>query len=111
MALEVPVLATNVGGPPELIHDGREGYLLPPDEPAAWAQAVQRIVESPERGRELGRAGRLRIAQAFDVGDHVTEVLDVYRRAMARDRRDGQRRTDPPTKLGAAHDRFSGWAR
>jgi L-malate glycosyltransferase len=84
MALEVPVLATNVGGPPELIRNGREGHLLPPREPAAWALAVRRIVESPERGRDLGRAGRLRIAEAFGVDDHVEAVLAVYRRATAR---------------------------
>lgn len=83
MALEVPVLATNVGGTSELVRDGREGYLVPPGEPAAWEQAVRRIVESPEQGRELGRAGRLRVAQAFDVEDHVEAVLAVYRRAMA----------------------------
>jgi glycosyltransferase involved in cell wall biosynthesis len=46
MALEVPVLATNVGGPPELVRDGREGYLLPPDEPAAWAEAVRRVMDT-----------------------------------------------------------------
>jgi len=88
MALEVPVLATNVGGPPELVRDGRDGYLLPPGEPAAWERAVRRIIESPEQGRELGRAGRLRVAQEFDVEHHVEAVLAVYRRAMARQRGD-----------------------
>ena len=83
MALEVPVVATNVGGPPELVRDGRDGYLLPPDEPAAWARAVRRVIESPEQGRELGRAGRLRIAEAFDVDRHVEAVLAVYTRAIA----------------------------
>ena len=84
MALEVPVLATNVGGPPELVRDGREGYLLPPGDPMAWAQAVRRVIESPESGRELGRAGRVRITQAFDIEDHVEAVLAVYTRATAR---------------------------
>ncbi len=83
MALEVPVLATNVGGPRELVRDGRDGYLLPPHEPAAWAQAARRIIENPELGRELGRAGRQRIAQEFGVERHVEAVLAVYRRALA----------------------------
>ncbi len=85
MALEVPVLATNVGGPPEIVRDGREGYLLAPGEPDKWAQAVRRIVESPEQGRELGQAGRRRVAEAFDVEHHVDAVLAVYRRATAYD--------------------------
>jgi glycosyltransferase involved in cell wall biosynthesis len=83
LALEVPALATNVGGPPELIRDGREGYLLAPEEPAAWAQAVRRVVEGPEQGRAMGRAGRLRIAEAFDVKHHVARVLALYERVLA----------------------------
>jgi len=82
MALEVPVLATNVGGPPELITDGREGYLLPPRDPDAWAQGVLGVVEDLGRARELGRAGRERIARAFDIDQHVDTMLDVYRRAL-----------------------------
>ncbi len=84
MALGVPVLATNVGGPPEIVADGREGYLLPPREPAAWARAIRRVAESPDRGLEMGRAGRRRVEQAFTVERHVAAMLDVYERAIAR---------------------------
>jgi glycosyltransferase involved in cell wall biosynthesis len=84
MSLEVPVLATDVGGPPELVRDGSEGYLLPPAEPLAWARAVRRIVEDPEHARQLGRAGRVRLAEGgFDTHSHVQATLDVYRRALA----------------------------
>jgi glycosyltransferase involved in cell wall biosynthesis len=82
MALEVPVVATNVGGPPELLRDGREGYLVPPGEPEAWARAVRRVIEGPERGQAMGRAGRVRIAEGFDVEHHVEAVLALYRRAI-----------------------------
>jgi glycosyltransferase involved in cell wall biosynthesis len=84
MALEVPVLATSVGGPAELVREGRDGYLLSPHEPAAWADAVRRIVEGPEQGRALGRAGRERVAEAFGAADHVAATLAVYARATAR---------------------------
>jgi L-malate glycosyltransferase len=83
MALEVPVLATAVGGPPEIITDGVEGYLLPPREPGAWAQAIRRITESPDAGAAMGRAGRLRAQSAFSAEHHVRAVLEVYRRARA----------------------------
>ncbi|HLM87400.1 MAG TPA: glycosyltransferase family 4 protein, partial [Solirubrobacteraceae bacterium] len=83
MALEVPVLATSVGGPAEIISDGREGYLLPPDAPAEWATAIRRLAEQPERARELGRAGRARAQQAFGVEHHTRAMLDVYSRATA----------------------------
>ena len=81
MALGVPVIATNVGGPPEIIQDGREGYLVAPREPEAWARAIRRLLESPERGFEMGRAGRRRVEEAFTVGHHVASMLDVYKRA------------------------------
>jgi glycosyltransferase involved in cell wall biosynthesis len=84
MALEVPVLATNVGGPPEILRNGREGYLLPPGHPEAWAQAARRIAENRDHARELGRSGRLRVAEAFSIEHHVESVLDIYRRSMSR---------------------------
>lgn len=82
MALEVPVIATQVGAA-EILQDGREGYLLPPREPAAWAQAIRRIVDSPERAAEMGRAGRRRVQEAFTLERHVVEMLKVYERAKA----------------------------
>ncbi len=84
MALGVPVLATDVGGPAEIIEDGREGYLLAPGEPLAWAQAVRRIAESADRGAELGLAGRRRVQREFTIEHHVEAMLEVYRRAIAR---------------------------
>ncbi len=84
MALEVPVIATSVGGPPELVRDGRDGYLVAPGEPEAWAQAVRRVIDGPEQGREMGQAGRMRIAEAFDVERHVEAMLGLYGRAINR---------------------------
>jgi glycosyltransferase involved in cell wall biosynthesis len=82
MALEVPVLATSVGGPAEIVRDGQEGYLLPPREPAAWAQAVRLIVERPDRGREMGGAGRRRVLAHFTAERHAGAMLELYERAL-----------------------------
>jgi glycosyltransferase involved in cell wall biosynthesis len=84
MSLGVPVLATNVGGPPEIIEHGREGLLVAPGEPAAWARAVRRVLESPDRGLQMGRAGRRRAEQAFSAEHHAAAMLEVYERALAR---------------------------
>lgn len=86
MALEVPVIATSVGGPPELIRDGYEGYLVAPEEPEAWAQAVRRVIEGSEQGRAMGQAGRSRVAEAFDVERHLEAMLGLYERAIKRAR-------------------------
>ncbi len=82
MAMGVPVIATNVGGPAEIIEDGREGYLLPPREPRAWAQAVARLAENPDLRAEMGRAGRASVARAFTIERHVEAMLAVYRDAV-----------------------------
>ncbi len=84
MALGVPVIATNVGGPPEIIEDGREGHLLSPDAPAAWARAIRSIAESPDRGLAIGLAGRRRVQLAFTAEHHAAAMLGVYERAIAR---------------------------
>jgi glycosyltransferase involved in cell wall biosynthesis len=83
MALGVPVVSTNVGGPPEIIEDGREGYLVPPRDPPAWAAAIRRIADSQERAAEMGRAGRLRVQQSFTIEHHVAAMIAVYARALA----------------------------
>jgi L-malate glycosyltransferase len=84
MALGVPVLATDVGGPREIVRDGREGFLLAPRQAGAWAQAVGRLLERADRGLELGRAGRERVEREFTVQRHVVDTLAVYERAIAR---------------------------
>jgi glycosyltransferase involved in cell wall biosynthesis len=84
MALGVPVIATDVGGPAEIITDGREGFLVPPRQPAAWAKAIARLAESPDRRTEMGRTGRLRVEQAFSSAHHARAMLGVYERAIAR---------------------------
>lgn len=84
MALKVPVVATSVGGPCEIITDGREGFLVEPRNPAAWAAAIRRLAESPTLGREMGQAGRLRVEGAFSLDHHVAAMLNVYERALGR---------------------------
>ena len=86
MALRVPVVATSVGGPPEILSDGVEGFLVEPRDPEAWAAAIRRFAENPTLGREMGRAGRLRVEGAFGLERHVNSMLDVYERALGRSR-------------------------
>jgi glycosyltransferase involved in cell wall biosynthesis len=84
MALEVPVVATAVGGPREIVEEGREGYLAAPRRPQAWADAIRRVLNSPDRGAEMGRAGRMRVEREFTFSRQARTLLDVYSRATGR---------------------------
>jgi glycosyltransferase involved in cell wall biosynthesis len=90
MAMGVPVVATSVGGPPEILEDGREGFLVAPRRPRAWAQAIRRLVEDPPLAREMGGAGRRRVEDAFTVERHLAAVHAAYEHALARARSPGR---------------------
>ena len=83
MALEVPVVATAVGGPRELLDDGREGYLVAPRDPDAWAHAIRAILERGDGGAAMGAAGRRRVLGAFTTQHMVAATLAVYADALA----------------------------
>ena len=85
MAMGVPVLATQVGGPAEIITDGRDGVLLPPAIPAVWAKALERLILDDRMREALGAAGRER-ATHFSPARHVTAVLSAYEATTGRRR-------------------------
>lgn len=82
MAMEVPVVATSVGGPAEIVRAGEDGLLLAPREPARWAEALQPLVEDAALRRRMGEAGRLR-AKDFEVSRHVEQVVASYRETLS----------------------------
>jgi glycosyltransferase involved in cell wall biosynthesis len=83
MAAGLPVVATRVGGVPELVVEGETGLLVPPSDPAALAAALQRLLDEPELRARLGAAGRARVQEHFAVDSFAESHLDVYRRALA----------------------------
>jgi glycosyltransferase involved in cell wall biosynthesis len=83
MAAAVPVVATNVGGVPELLDEGRAGILVEPDSPDALAEAITMLIVDPERRRELGRAGALRAGREFDAHTVSRRLVDLYRELIA----------------------------
>jgi glycosyltransferase involved in cell wall biosynthesis len=82
MAMGTPVAATAVGGPAEIVTDGRDGQLLPPRRPDLWADAVGELLEEPERMRQMAQRGRDR-ARDFSLAAHVDAVLRVYRQVSS----------------------------
>jgi glycosyltransferase involved in cell wall biosynthesis len=79
MAAAVPVVATNVGGTPEVVENGRTGLLVPPRDPHALAMALRRLIGAPAERAACGEAGRKRVLEAFSLDRMVMEYLSVYR--------------------------------
>jgi glycosyltransferase involved in cell wall biosynthesis len=84
LAARRPVVATNVGGIPEIISDGETGYLVSPRDPAALAEAICRVIKDPDRAVALAEAGRCRILDEFSVARMVEATEDAYYRSHAK---------------------------
>jgi glycosyltransferase involved in cell wall biosynthesis len=84
MAMGVTVVATKVGGPREIVADAEEGLLLPPRDPARWAEAVAALLEDPERRQEMGRNARKRATREFSVERHIARVEALYDELLSR---------------------------
>lgn len=74
MARGIPVVSTTTGGIPELL-EGGAGLLVPPEDPGALADAIERLVKDPELRQQLGEAGRKRVEDSFAVESAVAELV------------------------------------
>jgi glycosyltransferase involved in cell wall biosynthesis len=83
MASGTAVVATDSGGTPEIVRDGREGLLVPPRDPAALARAVGALVGDAALRARLGTAGVARVAAEFTIERYVARTEAVYAEALA----------------------------
>lgn len=82
MAAGLPVVATAVGGVPELVEDGETGVLVPPNDPRAMADVVLALIEDPDLARRLGEAGRQRVEEHFSAERVIQGHVELYRRLI-----------------------------
>ena len=83
MAFAKPIVATNVGGGPEIVRDGVTGMLVPPRDSKALAEATLRLLGDMDVARQMGLAGRERVMRDFSTERLVREVEAVYERLLA----------------------------
>ena len=77
MARGVPVVTTTAGSAAEVIRDGEEGLLVPPDDPAALAAALERLAREPELHARVGAAGCARARAELDLELTARRLADV----------------------------------
>jgi len=87
MATGLPVIATNVGGNPELVLEGATGMLVPRSDPDAMAEAMASYAESEVLRKTHGAAGRLRVETLFSLDLMVSRYLGLYEGVLSRNRR------------------------
>lgn len=78
MAAGLPVVATAVGGTPEVVLDGQTGILVPPGNPQALAVALERLMMDPALRLKMGQAALVRIQQAFTVEQMAAKYHNLY---------------------------------
>jgi glycosyltransferase involved in cell wall biosynthesis len=79
MAAGRPIVATNVGGIPEIVEDSQTGYLVPPHSPGQLADRVRRLVGDGPLRLRFGAAGRRRVEEFFSDAQQAARTLDLYR--------------------------------
>ncbi|HHY63242.1 MAG TPA: glycogen synthase [Bacillota bacterium] len=78
MACEIPVVASAVGGIPEVVVDGETGFLVPPGDPESLASAINRVIDSEKLHTQFGKAGRRRVERFFSWEAIAEKTKDMY---------------------------------
>lgn len=84
MEAGLPVVASRVGGVPDLLDDGVHGLLVTPRDPDALSEALATVLADPRRRAEMGEAGRARRRAEFDLSVTIGRLQDLYEELLAR---------------------------
>mgnify|MGYP000075102857 CR=1 FL=1 len=82
MASGLPVLATAVGANPQLVDEGRTGYVVPAGNPDALANGLLRLASDPNRAKAMGEQGRAEVEKRFSLASMVAGYEAVYERML-----------------------------
>lgn len=84
MAMGKPIVATEGGGPDEVVVRGETGLLVPRGDAAALGEAIAEVLRDPARAEEMGRRGRERVLRYFTKESYATRVMKLYRDVLSR---------------------------
>ena len=83
-AIELPVVASNIHGIPDVVDDGVTGILVPPKDVAALSQAIVRLLRDADERRRMGRAGRSMVAARYSWAENVRQMEALYESLVGR---------------------------
>ena len=78
LAMELPVVSTQHSGVPEVVEDGVNGLLVPPEDAQALADALEKLIHSPETRQQFGKMGRQVVAERFDPEKNTRRLLEAF---------------------------------
>jgi glycosyltransferase involved in cell wall biosynthesis len=78
MAMQKPVVATKMGGPLDIMLDGRTGFLVAPDDAEEMADAIERLLVNKELAAEMGKEGKNRVIDMFTKERYARQVEEIY---------------------------------
>jgi colanic acid/amylovoran biosynthesis glycosyltransferase len=84
MAMEVPTIATNVGGMSEVIDNGGNGVIVPPMDPQAIAESIKLLMSDKSTCIRLAQAGRKRVVQEFSLESQLDQFINWYDTLLSR---------------------------
>lgn len=84
MAMQLPVVATRVGGIPEIVVHEATGFLVPPQDPAGLAHRIAQLLDDPDLRAQFGQRGRKIVQERFTLKEHVGRVEEEYDRVRER---------------------------
>ena len=89
MAMEKPLVTTDIGGIPEAVQDGETGLLVPPGDSDALAKAIIELLDDPDRAKAMGKKGRDRFEQKFTRKRMLSQIENLYL-ALASQKKDNE---------------------
>jgi L-malate glycosyltransferase len=83
MAASLPVVATDVGGNAEAVKNGVSGFIVPPEDSAALAEAICLLLDDPSKASQMGAAGKMLVAEKFTTSAMMGRIRAAYAKLLA----------------------------
>jgi len=84
MACEKPIVATRVGGPSDIVKDGRTGYLVEKKDPSQLASRICELLQDKKMARRFGKSGRRQVLEIYDWKRIVERYIEIYEAVQSR---------------------------